>query len=164
MPGNILLLSIKPEYANKIFSGKKTIELRRMRTRLNRGDLVLVYVSSPIKALVGSFEVEGISQIEIENLPKDLNKVWKQVKDQAKISYKEFKKYYKGASVVVGIYLTNVKNYAVPIELEQLRQKIPKFHPPQSYRYLKEGELTMFKSFLTEEKSLVDEKSEVSIY
>lgn len=145
---NKLLLSIKPEYAEKIFSGEKTVELRRMRTRLNIGDLVLVYVSSPKKALVGSFEVEGISQIEIEDLQKDLNKFWKQVKDQAKISYKEFKIYYKGASVVVGIYLTNVKHLAVPIELNLLRQKIPKFQPPQSYRYLKERELKMFESLM----------------
>ncbi|MDH6077430.1 hypothetical protein NWP16_06055 [Chrysosporum ovalisporum FSS-45] len=35
MPGNILLLSVKPKYATKIFDGQKTVELRRVRTRLN---------------------------------------------------------------------------------------------------------------------------------
>ncbi|MEM9926802.1 MAG: ASCH domain-containing protein, partial [Cyanobacteria bacterium P01_D01_bin.50] len=42
MPANILLLSIKPEYASKIFSGQKTVELRRVRTRLTIDDIVLV--------------------------------------------------------------------------------------------------------------------------
>jgi predicted transcriptional regulator len=151
MLGNILLLSIKPEYADKIFSGKKTVELRRVRTRLNPGDLVLVYVSSPKKALVGSFEVECVSQIEIENLQKDLNIFWKQIKDKAKISYREFRNYYKGASIVVGISLTNVKSFSIPVELEQLRQRIPQFQPPQSYRYLNQTELKMFESILQED-------------
>jgi predicted transcriptional regulator len=45
---NILLLSIRPEYANKIFDRTKTVELRRVRPRLlNEGDRVVVYVSSP---------------------------------------------------------------------------------------------------------------------
>ena len=42
MPNNILLLSIKPEYADKILAGKKTVELRRVRTRLEAGDLALL--------------------------------------------------------------------------------------------------------------------------
>ncbi|HEY9294972.1 MAG TPA: hypothetical protein VIQ31_01115, partial [Phormidium sp.] len=61
MPNTILLLSIKPEYAKKIFKDQtKKVELRRVRTRLTEGDIVLVYVSSPEKVFVGSFEVEGV--------------------------------------------------------------------------------------------------------
>ena len=91
MPSNILLLSIRPEYANKIFEGKKKVELRRVRTRLKTGDLVIVYVSSPEKALVGSLEVERV--ITVENLPKEINNLWKQVKEQSGIKRKQFDKY-----------------------------------------------------------------------
>ncbi len=41
MPSNILLLSIRPKYAKKIFEGNKKVELRRVRTRLDKGDLVV---------------------------------------------------------------------------------------------------------------------------
>ncbi len=134
MPSNILLLSIRPEYANKIFEGKKKVELRRVRTRLNSGDLVIVYVSSPEKALVGSFEVERV--ITVENLPKELNNLWKQVKEQAGIKRKQFDEYYEGASVGVGIFLKNIQIFPQRLELESLRKQLPNIRPPQSYRYL----------------------------
>ncbi|HYW22088.1 MAG TPA: ASCH domain-containing protein [Nodularia sp. (in: cyanobacteria)] len=155
MPGNILLLlSIKPEYAAKIFTGQKTVELRRVRTRLNTGDLVLVYVSSPQKALVGTFEVESIQETEITELPKDLNKFWKQIKNYAGISPKEFQTYYQGATVVVGIFFTNVKIFEVPIHLDQLRQKIPQLKPPQSYRYVNENEMKIINSLIAKNNQL----------
>lgn len=145
---NILLISVKPKYAEKIFSGNKQIEFRRVRSRLEKNDLVLVYVSSPRKALVGYFEVEHIVQIEIQKSSKELNKFWKQVKDIAGISSKEFKNYYNGASIMVGIFVKNIKTLSEPIELTQLRERIPEIRPPQSYRYLKESEFKILKSMM----------------
>ncbi|WP_375492629.1 hypothetical protein [uncultured Nostoc sp.] len=110
--------------------------------------MVLVYVSSPEKALVGSFEVKYITQIEIKKFPKDLNEFWNQVKNIAGITSKEFQSYYDGASVIVGIFVKNIKTLPDPIELTQLREKIPEFRPPQSYRYLKESEFKMFESMM----------------
>lgn len=155
MPANILLLSIKPEYAHKIFSGEKTVELRRVRTRLNTGDLVLIYVSSPRKALVGTFEVEHISQIKLEDVQRDLNKFWTQVKDKAGISSEKFENYYRGASLVVGIFVRNVITFDVPIDLEQVRKKMPKFKPPQSYHYLTDSEMSVLKSIFEEKESSI---------
>lgn len=147
MPANILLLSIKPEYASKIFSGQKTVELRRVRTRLTIDDIVLVYVSSPTKALMGLFEVEDVFQKKIE-LEKDIDTYWKLFHQKACITSKDFYKYYEGASFFVGIFLRNPKKFEVSINLENLRQKIPEFTPPQSYRYLKESEIEQLKSFI----------------
>lgn len=130
---NILLLSIKPEYASKIFDGTKKVELRRVRNRLKSGDLVVVYVTSPEKALVGSFEVEDII---VKDLPEELNNLWKQVEEQAGIERQQFYRYYQGASVGVGIFLKNIKKFPKPLELESLRKQLPNIRPPQSYRYL----------------------------
>ena len=33
MPGNAIFMSIRPQYANKIFDGIKTVELRRVRPK-----------------------------------------------------------------------------------------------------------------------------------
>jgi predicted transcriptional regulator len=133
MPSNILLISIRPEYASKIFDGTKKVELRRVRTRLKRGDLVLVYVSSPEKALVGSFEVEDII---VKNLPKELNNLWEQVEKKAGIERSQFDSYYEGASVGVGIFFKKLRVFPKRIELDFLRKKLPNIKPPQSYRYL----------------------------
>ncbi|MGD1910895.1 MAG: ASCH domain-containing protein [Rivularia sp. (in: cyanobacteria)] len=148
MPANILLLSIKPEYASKIFSGQKTVELRRVRTRLTIDDIVLVYVSSPTKALMGLFEVEDVIQKKIE-LQTDIDTYWHLVNEKACITSKDFYKYYQGASFFVGIYLRNPKQFEVSINLENLRKRIPEFTPPQSYRYLKEQEIEKLKSFIS---------------
>lgn len=147
MPANILLLSIKPEYASKIFSGQKTVELRRVRTRLTIDDLVLVYVSSPRKALVGLFEVEDIIQEKIQ-LQKDIINYWNLVDQKACISFKDFDKYYQGASFFVAIFLRNPKQFQVSINLENLRKQIPEFTPPQSYRYLNQQEFEKLKFFI----------------
>ncbi|MCJ8279349.1 MAG: ASCH domain-containing protein [Rivularia sp. ALOHA_DT_140] len=147
MPANILLLSIKPEYASKIFSGEKTVELRRVRTRLIQDDIVLVYVSSPTKALVGLFEVENIIQEKIE-LQQDIKNYWNLVYEKAGISSQDFEKYYQGASFFVGIFLRNPRKFDVSINLINLRKQIPEFTPPQSYRYLKQQEFEKFKCFM----------------
>jgi predicted transcriptional regulator len=134
MPNNILLLSIRPEYANKIFLEKtKKVELRRVRTRLKRGDLVVVYVSSPKKVLVGSFEVE---RVIVEDLPQELNNLWKQVEEQAGIERQQFDSYYQGASVGVGIFFKRIQVFPRPLGLDYLREQLPNIKPPQSYRYL----------------------------
>jgi predicted transcriptional regulator len=54
-----VLLSVKPEFANKIFSGVKKYEYRRaiFKNNVNR---VIVYASSPVQKLIGEFEIESI--------------------------------------------------------------------------------------------------------
>jgi predicted transcriptional regulator len=88
-----------------------------------------------------------------------LNKFWIQVKDKAGISSEKFENYYRGASVVVGIFVRNVITFDAPIDLEQLRQKMPKFKPPQSYHYLTDSEISMLQSLLEEnEFSIIQHK------
>jgi predicted transcriptional regulator len=148
MHQNILLLSIKPKYADMILSGTKKVELRRVRTRLKNDDLVLIYVSSPTKALVATFEVDKIIQNEILAKPKDINNFWQIIKNLAGISSNEYKTYYNNASIIVAIFIKNVNKLHNPIELETLRARIPRFQPPQSYRYLKDSELKLFESLI----------------
>lgn len=127
---NILLLSIRPEYVNKIFHEKtKKVELRRVRPRLDKDDLVLVYASSPIKAVVGSFQVKKI-------IEEPLHKLWEKVSKQAGITPEVFDAYYQGIDRGVAIFLKETKLFPDPVELERLREEWDNFTPPQSYRYL----------------------------
>ncbi|HBK99691.1 MAG TPA: hypothetical protein DD001_21410 [Microcoleaceae bacterium UBA10368] len=125
-----ILLSIRPEYAKKIFNCTKTVELRRVRPRLlNEGDLVVMYVSSPEKAVLGSFKVDSIVE-------KPIGKLWDEVEKIAGISNEEFYDYYKGIKVGVGIFLKDIRRFTQPVELHRLRNKLPDLKPPQSFRYL----------------------------
>lgn len=134
MSNNILLISIKPKYAKQIFNGNKTVELRRVRTKLKTGDLVLVYVTSPQQELIGYFDVEKV--IVIENLKCHRKLFWQKVKKYACLEYSEFKTYYQGASIGVAIFINDFQLFDSSIELQTLKQKLPNFHPPQSYHYL----------------------------
>lgn len=141
----ILLLSIKPKYAKQIFETKtKKVELRRVRTRLKKGDIVLVYVSSPVKVFLGSFEVEEVFQSKASC--KELKNFWNKFQDIVGINQQEFNAYYKGASVIVGIHIKNIRLFKKPIELKRLQEELRYLRPPQSYRYLEEKEYEIIKA------------------
>lgn len=126
---SILLLSIHSQYAERIFNGAKTVELRRVRPRVQEGDWVLVYVPSPVKAIVGGFRVRSVVEAE----PRDL---WCRVKHFACVSRQKFDTYYAGASIGFGIFLYNPRLLKHPISLGYLRQFWPSFRAPQGYHYV----------------------------
>ena len=122
MAGEILLLSIRPEHADKIFDGSKRVELRRVRPRVTSGDLVLVYVSTPVRALVGAFDVTRV----VEAQPQIL---WEQVKEDAGISREQFDSYYRGAAKAYGIVVGNVRQLPEPVMLHRLKKNLLRLSP-----------------------------------
>jgi len=134
MPARLLLLSIHPEHADKIFAGEKTVEFRRRPPRVVEGEWVLVYVSSPRKALVGAFQVQGL----LEDAP---GRLWQRTESRAEISRERFDTYYAGASVAYGILIAKAITFAPALPLSKIRERLPGFHPPQSYRYMTDDEI-----------------------
>lgn len=133
MSKTAVLMSIKPEYAEMIFDGRKTIELRRVCPKVARGDLVLVYVSGPKMALVGGFEVEGV----VSSHPAQLRK---EVLFESGVSTAVFDAYFKGSDVAYGIKIGRTWQLEKPTHLRALRRRKGGFQPPQSYRYIRSGE------------------------
>ncbi|MDJ0648267.1 MAG: ASCH domain-containing protein [Xenococcaceae cyanobacterium MO_188.B19] len=140
----VLLLSIKPKYVTQIFSGKKTVELRRVKTKLKPGDLVIVYSTSPQKALTGFFEVDKVLRDE------NLDSFWQKVKDYARVNHETFQDYYRGAALAVGIFIKNYHQFSKPVSLETLKSNIPGFHPPQNYHYLDDEKVNILESLTGE--------------
>jgi len=118
-----------------MFAGKKTVELRRVRPAVARGDWVLVYASSPRKAILGAFQVETT----LERSPEDL---WAICGESAAVSRKAFDEYFKGSRLAFAILMAKVQPFPEPFLLDQIREHLPAFHPPQSYAYLGEGSQT----------------------
>ncbi len=123
------LMSIKPRFVEMIFSGEKTVELRRVRPKLGIGDRVLVYASAPTCALVGEFIVAGI----VEGSP---NSIWRRVRGKAGVTKTDYRFYFSGAPRAVAIQISSQRIYDKEPTLDELRSRFSRFHPPQSYRYL----------------------------
>ena len=129
MSQHALLISIRPQFAAKIFAGKKTVELRRVKPRVTSGDLAFVYVSSPTKELQGAFEVEEV----ISAAPQML---WRALGEKTGISYAEFRQYFSGKMMAHAIVIRRAWRLPIPIPLPALRKRRGGFRPPQSFHYI----------------------------
>ena len=84
-----VLLSIKPEFAEKIFSGEKKFEFLRAIFKKQNVKKVVVYASAPISMAIGEFDIEDILSDDIMNL-------WDQTKEFAGITQEYFLSYFSG--------------------------------------------------------------------
>ena len=55
-----VILSIKPQFAEKIFEGSKKFEFRRSIFKNPNVKIIIVYGSAPISKIIGEFEIEEI--------------------------------------------------------------------------------------------------------
>lgn len=130
MPSNpALFLSLRPRFAELLLSGRKTVELRRVRPTVSKGTPVLLYASSPKMTLVGRAEVGEIQA-------GHTNDIWRQYGSQTGVSRAEFDDYFNGLDQAVAITLINIHRLDQPRPLSDLRHRLEGFQPPQSYRYL----------------------------
>src|SRR5690606_24827530 len=94
-----LFLSIRPRFADQIFAGTKTVELRRVRHKVSPGDAVIVYVSGATKAVLGAFRVAGL----YEAAPSS---VWRKFGGKLGLTKTEFDSYFEGREVAFGIEIS----------------------------------------------------------
>jgi predicted transcriptional regulator/DNA-binding XRE family transcriptional regulator len=123
-----LVLSIKPEYSAKIVSGKKTVELRRrFSSNIQPGTIVLIYESSPTRALTG---LASIAEV----LHGPTSTIWKKFGDEACIRRNDFDSYFAGTKTGFAIKLRGARPLKRALELQELRDRF-QFEPPQSFLY-----------------------------
>lgn len=120
-----VLLAIKPEFADKIFSGVKRYEYRKVIFTKNVSK-VIVYASSPISKVVGEFTIDGI----IKGKP---DKVWQETKDYAGITGSYFKDYFKDKDIAYAINIKDCCKYSKPLRLKEIGVQ----YAPQSFVYLR---------------------------
>ncbi len=117
-----LLISIHPEYVDKILSGEKRFEYRRRRPKADISHLV-IYATSPIKRIVAIAEVESV----ISGSPSSL---WEKTKYAAGISRSAFRVYFRGRNIGNAFKLGRVFRIDSAISSQMI------FTPPQSFAYL----------------------------
>lgn len=121
-----VLLSIKPEFAEKIFDGSKRFEFRKS-IFLNRGvSTVVVYVTRPVGRILGEFDVSEI----FCDTPSEL---WDRTKEHSGISKEFFDSYFQGRTKSFALAVGEVRRYPAPLDPDDV---IDNFTPPQSYMYV----------------------------
>lgn len=121
-----VLLSIKPEYAEKILSGEKRFEFRKAIFRDERVSTVVIYATKPIGKVVGEFRVSSVIEAEPSTL-------WRRTAHAAGISSQYFDEYFSGRSRGYAIVVGKPKRYRKPRELKTVH---PRAVPPQSFCYV----------------------------
>jgi len=120
-----VILSIKPEFADAIFSGQKKVEFRKIIFKKNV-EKVFLYSSSPIKKITGYFTFSEI----IKDTPQ---KLWEEFGEVGFINEDEFFKYFENKEIGFSICIDKIKLFANIIDPYK---EIDNFIPPQSFRYL----------------------------
>lgn len=125
---NAVLLSLKPNFAERILEGHKTAEVRRRFPNLPPTTRVFIYASSPSRAVLGSFILDAVHV----GAPSTL---WDQFGARLDINREYFDRYLEGTSSGSVLEVGTAVRWEQPIPLAQLRSAVG-IEPPQSYRYL----------------------------
>lgn len=125
-----LFISIRPEFISKILLNEKKIELRKLKPKVNIGDYLIIYVSSPLKSVVAFSMIKKL----IDTSPQNM---WKKYSSLLGIDKSKFDNYYVGKKRAIGIELENIIRIE-PMHLYDIRDVIPNFQPPQIYRYVQD--------------------------
>jgi predicted transcriptional regulator len=129
-----VLLSLRPRFAEALLNGTKSVEVRRRPVRLSPGAVCLVYASSPARALTGAVVVETIDVADPDIL-------WRRHGAGTAVQRWEYDTYLAGRPVACAIVVAAAIAFRTPVPLDELRRRRHAFAAPQSYRFLRAGEL-----------------------
>lgn len=103
---------------------------------------MIFYISSPDK------NIKAISKIE-KIVGAHLDVLWDEVKERASVTHEEFMEYFKGKDHGYAIYFSQTEQLKNPIKLESIKEIIPGFRAPQSFRYFSQTEMSNVLSMAT---------------
>jgi len=119
-----VVLSIKPEFAFKIFNGTKRFEFRKAIFKNPNVKKIIVYASSPVQQVIGEFEFDEILKCE-------KNELWELTKKHSGITEDFFFSYFEEKVDGYAIVIKNTVMYPNPKCLKADFQLLP----PQSFAY-----------------------------
>lgn len=127
----VALMSIHPRYAEAILAGRKQAEFRK-RPLAADVDLVLIYATAPVSAIVGWFTVSGT----VKTAPDG---IWRCLHTVGAIGWPDFVDYYAGRAEGFAFLIEKVGRLERPISLSEIK---PTPSTPQSFNYVSREVLT----------------------
>lgn len=135
--GRVALFSIKPQYAAAILDGSKEVEFRRTSLASDVSHVV-IYATSPVQKVIGTFEVAGVESA----VPDEL---WDSYSAVGGIARDDYTKYFAGTDTGYAIKVRSPRLLNTPLRLNDLS---PGLRPPQSYQYLQGDALAKMQRLL----------------
>jgi len=121
-----ILLSIRPEYVDKILCGTKKYEYRK-RLSTKKVDSIIVYVTAPQKRIVAEIEV-------LSTIGDSPTSLWEKTKNDAGISRTKFHEYFKNSKNAYAYKLGRINVF----EPAKYLKDYGIMNPPQSFIYIDE--------------------------
>ena len=121
------ILSIKPEYVNRILSGEKTYEFRRRIFKRQDVDTIVIYSTLPQGAVVAEASVEEV-------IADEPQRIWERTHEKGGISKKNFMSYFKGSKCAYAIRLGTINQFSAPLSVSEYSDTLSR--PPQSFAYI----------------------------
>ena len=125
----MMILSLRPRFADAILSGAKTVELCRTEPKIRVPTLAFVYASTPVRALLGTCVVTSVES-------GHLGALWRVHGAGSGLDHGEFLSYFEGVEAGTALHLASPRRFSRPIPLVELRSRPTGFHPPQSFSYV----------------------------
>ena len=118
-----ILLSIKPNWADLILEGKKTVELRKQWTKANDVERIYLYASAPLQMIVGWIELQQAVCEDVADLKRDSE-------EGCCVSSEDFDEYFKDKEKGWGLFISRAQKTS-PIPLKAIDER-----PPQNWANL----------------------------
>lgn len=128
--GKMLVMSLRPEYADLVLSGKKTVEFRRRFSTEYAGAKTIFYVTSPVRQFLFAAVIAGV-----DGLPK--TDLWSKYRHDGGVSKSVFDSYFVGVPQGFALRLTNIERLQNTMSLQDARRLCPGLRPPQSFMRLR---------------------------
>jgi predicted transcriptional regulator len=124
-----ILLSIKPEFVEKIFNGEKRYEFRKQIPKENV-EKVFIYESAPTQSIVGWFLIN-------KTISGHPDYIWERCKQDGGIDKKRFYSYCGMRNTIHAFEIGEIHKYEQPINPYH---NTDNFVPPQNYMYLQSSD------------------------
>lgn len=133
----VLLISVKPRYARALLSGRKTVEVRRRFPKMPDGTAVVLYSSSPERAILGTVRLKRTKRVQS-------SLVWELYARKIDIGEQALNQYLQGAVESTILEVHEPDTWDSPVPLSELRELLG-VEPPQSFRYLASEQLELIR-------------------
>lgn len=128
-----LLMSIRPQFVEKIQRGNKVVEIRKKFNPKWDGCRITIYSSHPVRAICGYATIKSIKKGDPQN-------IWAQFEDDVGCTREEFDRYTESCETVYAISLKDFEAYSTPVAIDQVAHLLNKdLKPPQSYTSLEKN-------------------------
>lgn len=118
------LISIKPEFVDKIVNGQKTVEIRTRKVQLDKNSKLWIYTTLP----KGSVQV--LTYVKHVDFGHPTT-IWSKYGSSIGISRKTFDQYVNGSKSISAIVTEGTCKLPYEISLQNIRSIVPDFQPPQ---------------------------------